>query len=168
MRAAAFAARKHRDQRRKGAEASPYINHPIAVANVLASEGGVSDVATLAAALLHDTVEDTETSPKEIEREFGPLVAKIVAEVTDDKALPKAERKRLQIVHAPSLSIRAKRVKMADKVCNLRDISTSPPEDWNLQRRREYFDWAGKVARGLRGASPRLDRVLARELKRRP
>src|SRR3954462_1956275 len=94
LKALAFAAHKHRDQRRKDAEASPYINHPIALADVLVNEGGVTDVEVLVAALLHDTVEDTATTPEELERAFGPRVARIVAEVTDDTALPKAERKR--------------------------------------------------------------------------
>jgi GTP diphosphokinase / guanosine-3',5'-bis(diphosphate) 3'-diphosphatase len=140
--AAAFAARKHRDQRRKGADASPYINHPIEVANILANEAAVTDPITLAAALLHDTVEDTSTTIEELRAQFGAEVALVVSELTDDKALAKAERKRLQIQHAAGVSNRAKLVKLADKICNLRDIAASPPTDWSLQRRREYFAWA--------------------------
>ena len=121
LKALEFAAHKHRDQRRKDPAASPYINHPIALANVLVNEGGVTDVEVLAAALLHDTVEDTATTPEELEEQFGARIARIVAEVTDDKALPKAERKRLQVVHAAELSREAKLVKLADKICNLRD-----------------------------------------------
>src|SRR5919109_4461135 len=123
LKALAFAAHKHRDQRRKDAEASPYINHPIALADVLVNEGGVSDVEVLCAALLHDTVEDTATTPQELAEDFGPRIARIVAEVTDDKALSKAERKRLQIEHAAGLSPEAKLVKLADKICNLRDVA---------------------------------------------
>src|SRR5882724_1387256 len=125
--ALAFAAHKHRDQRRKDPQASPYINHPIALANVLINEGGVLDALTLCAAVLHDTVEDTETTPDELEDEFGRGVRDVVLEVTDDKRLPREERKRLQIVHSPRLSHPAKLVKLADKICNLRDVASSPP-----------------------------------------
>ena len=143
--AIAFAADKHRNQRRKDAEASPYINHPIALANLLVNEAGVEDQRVLLAAILHDTVEDTMTTEQELVRHFGKEVADIVIEVTDDKALPKAERKRLQVVHAPHISRRARRVKLADKICNLRDITTSPPADWSVDRKREYFDLAKAV-----------------------
>ncbi|MBP1685043.1 MAG: rsh 1 [Deltaproteobacteria bacterium] len=156
--AATFAARKHRDQRRKDAEASPYINHPIEVAEILARIGGVDDVTVLQAALLHDTVEDTQTSPDELEREFGSTVRKLVEEVTDDKTLPKLERKRLQIEHAPHLSPRAKLIKLADKICNVRDVTHSPPKGWDEQRRIEYFDWAAKVVAGCRGTNRALER----------
>jgi len=157
LKALAFAAHKHRDQRRKDPEASPYINHPIALADVLVNEGGVSDVEVLCAALLHDTVEDTDTTPQELEAVFGPRIARIVAEVTDDQALAKAERKRLQVEHAAALSPEAKLVKLADKICNLRDVAERPPASWDLARRREYFDWAKRVVDGLRGAHPRLE-----------
>src|SRR5262245_14007750 len=120
LRAASFAALKHRDQRRKDAEASPYINHPLALANVLANEGGVDDTATLCAALLHDTIEDTQTSADELVRAFGAAVAGVVQEVSDDKSLGRDERKRAQVEHAAHLSDAAKRVKLADKICNLR------------------------------------------------
>ncbi|MGH8704392.1 MAG: HD domain-containing protein, partial [Burkholderiales bacterium] len=118
LRALSFAAHKHRDQRRKDAAASPYINHPIALAEVLAIEGEVSDIEVLAAALLHDTIEDTATSGEELRQQFGARIAGIVAEVTDDKTLPKAERKRAQVDHAAHLSAAAKLVKLADKTCN--------------------------------------------------
>ena len=157
LRAAAFAARKHRDQRRKDAEASPYINHPLELARVLAEVGGVTDAATLCAALLHDTVEDTDTTFDELQREFGAEIAALVAEVTDDKSLPKTERKRLQIDHATNLSPAAKRVKLADKICNLTDVATSPPVGWSLERRREYFVWAKAVIDRLRGIDARLE-----------
>jgi (p)ppGpp synthase/HD superfamily hydrolase len=158
LKASTFAARKHRDQRRKDAEASPYINHPIEVAEILARIGGVDDVTVLQAALLHDTVEDTQTSPDELEREFGSTVRKLVEEVTDDKTLPKLERKRLQIKHAPHLSPRAKLIKLADKICNVRDVTHSPPKDWDVRRRGEYFDWAAEVVAGCRGTNRALER----------
>ena len=124
VRAAAFAADKHRKQRRKDAEASPYINHPIAVANVLVSEGGIDDPVVLCAAVLHDTIEGTETKVDELRALFGSTVASVVLEVTDDKSLDKPLRKQRQIEHAPHLSRQAQLVKLADKICNLRDIQT--------------------------------------------
>jgi guanosine-3',5'-bis(diphosphate) 3'-pyrophosphohydrolase len=166
--ASAFAAHKHRDQRRKGAEASPYINHPIAVANVLANEVGIVDPITLAAALLHDTIEDTDTTAQELESAFGAEVATVVVEVTDDKSLPKQERKRLQVEHAVHLSEGAKLVKLADKTCNLRAISRSPPVDWSLERRRDYFVWAKRVVEPMHGTSALLDGLVEAELARAP
>ena len=157
LKALAFAAHKHRDQRRKDPDASPYINHPIALADVLVNEGGVTDIEVLCAALLHDTLEDTDTSILELERAFGTRIARVVEEVTDDKTLTRTERKRLQIEHAPRLSRQAKLVKLADKICNLRDVAHRPPEGWDLARRREYFDWAKRVVDGLRATHPRLE-----------
>src|SRR5947208_9791605 len=157
LRALAFAAEKHRDQRRKNAEASPYINHPIALANMLANEGHVDDSVVICAALLHDTIEDTETTPEELRGTFGDEIADIVREVTDDKLLSKQHRKRLQIEHAGSLSDKAKLVKLADKICNLRDMAQQPPAEWDLSRRQEYFDWAKAVVDGLRGSSVYLE-----------
>ncbi len=168
FKALAFAAYKHRDQRRKDADASPYINHPIALADVLVNEGGITDVEVLCAALLHDTVEDTATTHEELLDEFGSRIARIVAEVTDDKRLPKAERKRLQVEHAPHISHEAKLVKLADKLVNLRDVAERPPAGWDLQRRREYFEWARQVIDGLRGAHPRLERAFDAAYARRP
>ncbi len=131
LKALAFAAHKHRDQRRKDAESSPYINHPIALADVLINEGGVTDVEVLCAALLHDTVEDT-------------------------------------VEHAASLSREAKLVKLADKICNLRDVSDHPPAHWDQQRRREYFDWARRVVDGVRGAHAGLEKAFDAAYARRP
>ena len=157
IRAFAFAAEKHRHQRRKDAESSPYINHPIALADVLANEGGIDDPVTLCAAILHDTIEDTQTTQAELAMHFGAEVAAIVAEVTDDKALPKPERKRLQVVRAANASAHAKLVKLVDKICNLRDLASSPPFDWPEQRRQAYFDWAAEVVAGVRGTHPGLE-----------
>ena len=163
-----FAAYKHRNQRRKDIDASPYINHPIALARVLAVDAGVDDENTLVAAILHDTVEDTETSFEELKERFGLLIAETVAEVTDDKSLPKLKRKALQIEHAPHLSSHAKLVKLADKICNLRDVASSPPKDWTVQRRREYFDWAKEVVDGLRGEHSRLEAIFDEAYATRP
>jgi GTP diphosphokinase / guanosine-3',5'-bis(diphosphate) 3'-diphosphatase len=152
LKAAQFAAEKHRHQRRKDAHASPYINHPIGLAKLLANEGGIDDAEVLCAALLHDTIEDTETTADELRAEFGDAITDIVLEVTDDKALSKEDRKRLQIEHAPHSSHKAKLVKLADKICNLRDIVSSPPAKWSIERKQEYFDWAAKVVAGARDA----------------
>jgi guanosine-3',5'-bis(diphosphate) 3'-pyrophosphohydrolase len=160
LQALAFAAHKHRDQRRKDAEASPYINHPIALADVLVNEGGVTDVNVLCAALLHDTVEDTATTHAELVNAFGTGIAGIVAEVTDDTSLPKLERKRLQVEQAASISREARLVKLADKICNLRDIGSRPPASWSLERRREYLEWAKSVVDRLRGTHPRLEEAF--------
>ncbi len=168
IKAMAFAADKHRNQRRKDVDASPYINHPIDLANVLANEAFIQDERVLAAAILHDTIEDTETAEQELIRLFGQDVTDIVLEVTDDKTFPKAERKRLQVEHAPSLSRRAKLVKLADKICNLRDVAGSPPTDWPLERKREYFDWAKAVVDGVRGAHPELERIFDEAYRGRP
>lgn len=166
--AIAFAADKHRNQRRKDAAASPYINHPIALANVLANEAGIDDERVLIAAILHDTVEDTETTAQELVRHFGQEIAEIVLEVTDDKSLLKAERKQQQIDHAPTISRRAKLVKLADKICNLRDIASSPQAGWSLRRKQEYFDWAKAVIDGLRGVHPSLEFLFDTAYKARP
>jgi len=168
LRVLAFAAHKHRKQRRKGSDASPYINHPIAVANLLVNEGGVHDTTLICAALLHDTIEDTKTTADEIETEFGAEIARIVQELTDDKSLPPATRKRLQVEHAPSLSAGAKLVKLADKTCNLRDLAEHPPTEWPLERRQGYYDWAKEVVQGLRGASPALEAAFDAAWSKRP
>jgi len=160
IKAADFAAFKHRRQRRKDAEASPYINHPLALARVLKLEAGVAEMDVLVAAILHDTVEDTETTVQELEREFGQTVAAIVAEVTDDKNLSKPDRKRLQVEHAPHISHQAKLVKLADKICNLRDVLDAPPSHWPMERRRAYFEWAKAVIDGLRGVHPGLEHLF--------
>jgi guanosine-3',5'-bis(diphosphate) 3'-pyrophosphohydrolase len=159
LKAIEFASRKHSTQRRKGVDASPYINHPIAVAYLLADTGGVTDLVTLTAAVLHDTIEDTETTVKELDEHFGQTVRKVVEEVTDDKKLDKAVRKQLQIEHAPHLSPRAKAIKMADKIANLRDVVQSPPQDWDLERRIEYLDWTEKVVTGCRGTNAALEKL---------
>jgi guanosine-3',5'-bis(diphosphate) 3'-pyrophosphohydrolase len=162
-----FAAQKHGDQRRKDPEASPYINHPIALAHILWG-AGVQDPVVITAALLHDTVEDTETTEEELVEHFGRNVASVVMEVTDDKNLRKSERKALQIEHAPHLSREAKLVKLADKISNVRDVGSKPPTDWTLERRREYFDWAKRVVDGLRGVDPRLERLFDEAYAKRP
>jgi guanosine-3',5'-bis(diphosphate) 3'-pyrophosphohydrolase len=165
--AMSFAAHKHKDQRRKDAGASPYINHPLTLARIL-REAGVKDVSVLAAALLHDTIEDTETSYGELRGQFGDKIAEIVAEVTDTKWLRKSSRKKLQVSKAARASRGAKLVKLADKIANLQDIIASPPADWTLERKREYFDWAKQVVDQLRGTDPKLERKFDQLYRQRP
>ncbi|MFM9884667.1 MAG: HD domain-containing protein [Burkholderiales bacterium] len=168
LRALEFAAWKHRDQRRKDTNASPYINHPIALAAVLRIEGNVDDGTVIAAALLHDTIEDTETTWQELRGAFGEEIAEIVLEVTDTKWLDSATRKRLQVQKALASSRRAKLVKLADKICNLRDILAAPPAKWSLERRQKYFDWAKEVVDRIRGVHPDLERRFDEVFARRP
>ena len=157
LKAIKFSAEKHRGQRRKGVDASPYINHPIEVAEAIATIAGVSDPVILVAAILHDTVEDTLTRPEEIEAAFGPEVRLLVEEVTDDKSLHQLERKRLQVEHAPYASRAAQLIKIADKISNVRDLKSNPPADWPVERRLEYLDFSDRVVAGCRGASALLE-----------
>lgn len=168
MRALAFAAHKHRDQRRKDTVASPYINHPIALAELLVATGGIDDAEVICAALLHDTIEDTETTVEELRREFGAAIAAVVLEVSDDKDLPKAVRKQLQVDHADSLSAAARLVKLADKTCNLRDMAVAAPKGWDISRRREYFDWAKRVVDRLGPVNRPLEAAFAAAYAQRP
>jgi guanosine-3',5'-bis(diphosphate) 3'-pyrophosphohydrolase len=160
LRAAAFAAERHRHQRRLDAAGTPYINHPLALADVLANEGGIDDPLVLCAALLHDTIEDTETTAAQIEAAFGAQITAVVLEVSDDKSLSKHERKRLQIEHAAHASAPAQLIKLADKICNLRDLLQTPPKDWSAARKREYFEWSARVIAGVRGVHPGLEAVF--------
>jgi guanosine-3',5'-bis(diphosphate) 3'-pyrophosphohydrolase len=164
LEAVRFAADKHRNQRRKDSERSPYINHPIEVVQLLWEVGGVRDVDVLLAAILHDTIEDTDTRPEEISDRFGEDVLSYVLEVTDDKSLPKSERKRLQIVNTPHKSYGAKLIKLADKSCNVRNLITMPPKDWSLERKQEYLLWGEKVVAGLRGTNAALEEYYDHEL----
>ncbi|HXZ85496.1 MAG TPA: HD domain-containing protein [Myxococcota bacterium] len=160
-----FAADKHRHQRRKDRESSPYVNHPIQVAEVLARIGKVSARDVLVAAILHDTLEDTATTKRELVARFGARVACLVAEVTDDKSLPKAVRKRLQVEHAPALSRAAKLIKLGDKICNVRDVAESPPAGWSRARRIAYLRWSREVVAGCRGTGTALEREFDRVLR---
>ncbi|MDH3493444.1 MAG: HD domain-containing protein [Acidobacteriota bacterium] len=155
-----FAARKHKSQRRKGSLAEPYINHPIEVARLLSTVGGIHDTDILVAAILHDTIEDTETTSVELTELFGARAASIVVEVSDDKKLPKLERKKMQIKHAPHLSAEAKLVKLADKISNIEDIAANPPEGWSIERKLEYIEWGINVIGGLRGINAGLEELF--------
>ncbi|KAG7212998.1 hypothetical protein KM043_002336 [Ampulex compressa] len=160
IRCAHFAAVKHKDQRRKDVMQTPYINHPLGVANILIQEGNILDPVPVLAAILHDTVEDTDTTFEELEAEFGRAVCNVVKEVTDDKDLSRMERKRLQIENAPKRSYAAKLVTLADKLYNLRDLQRSTPVGWSEATVNQYFKWAKAVVNGCRGVSPDLERQL--------
>ena len=157
LQALRFASEKHNNQRRKDSRASPYINHPIRVVEILWSVGEIRDVNLLVASILHDTIEDTNTKPEEIERLFGEEVLSLVQEVTDDKSLPKPVRKQLQVQHAPHKTNKAKHIKLADKISNIEDMITSPPKDWSLTRKQEYLLWTERVVAGLRGVNQNLE-----------
>jgi (p)ppGpp synthase/HD superfamily hydrolase len=156
-RAAEFAARAHVTQRRKGAAQEPYINHLAEVAFYLSEATGGEDAVLVAAGWLHDTLEDTDTEREELEARFGVEVASVVAEVTDDKALPKLERKRYQVEKTPSKSVRARLLKIADKTSNLHSIALSPPSGWDAERRTDYVIWAEAVVAGCRGLNLKLE-----------
>lgn len=167
--ALAFAAHAHRDQRRKDEGETPYINHPITVLRILAVEAGVDDADVLCAAVLHDYLEDccggagepaVEQGANIVGGRFGPRVLEYVQAVTDDKTLPKAERKLAQIRHAAHAPRGARLVKLADKTANLRDMTDTPPVDWSAQRRRDYFDWAARVVAQLRGTHAELEALF--------
>lgn len=166
--ALAFAARKHKHQCRKDAEHSPYINHPIDLFHLLCVEADIDDPEVLCGAILHDILEDTDTCPEQLEALFGSKVTNIVKEVSDDMRLPKRQRWHLQIEKAPKLSPEAKLVKLADKICNLRDLSRSPPPHWDRQRLRAYFDWAKDVVDRIRGTHPKLERLFDQAYAHRP
>jgi GTP diphosphokinase / guanosine-3',5'-bis(diphosphate) 3'-diphosphatase len=157
LQAASFAAKKHRYQKRKGDDAEPYVNHPLEVANLLANVGKIDDYDILIAAVLHDTIEDTETTREELTGLFGAQVCDYVLEVTDDKSLPKAERKQKQVEHAPHLSNGAKQIKLGDKISNITDVTNNPPAGWSKERKIEYVDWGERVVAGLRGVNHELE-----------
>lgn len=157
IRAIDFAAQKHRAQRRKGNSDTPYINHVIDVLHILHVEAEIHDSEILCAAVLHDTIEDTETSYDEITALFGVIIANLVMEVTDDKTLPKDVCKQLQISKAGLSSHKARCIKLADKIANVRDLIDSPPSHWPMERVIAYIDWSMRVVEGLRGTHEGLE-----------
>jgi guanosine-3',5'-bis(diphosphate) 3'-pyrophosphohydrolase len=165
LEAIVFAEQKHRKQKRKDAEQSPYIRHPLAVMQMLWSVGKVREVEILIAAVLHDTIEDTDTTAEEVRQQFGEAITNIVLEVTDDKRLPRDERKQLQISTAPHKSRAAALVKIADKCCNLYDMLYFPPAGWSTERRQSYIRWAEQVVAGLLPENPALEAHFAQLLR---
>ena len=158
LRAADAAARWHVHQRRKGSAQEPYINHLLEVASLVTQATGGTDPDAVIAALLHDAIEDQGVPAETIAGEFGERVADLVMEVTDDKKLPTAERKRLQVENAPKKSRQAKLIKLADKTSNLRALVSSPAPDWSVRRKIEYIEWARRVVRGLGPANAVLEK----------
>ena len=166
LKAARFAAYKHRNQRRKDEERTPYINHPISVAKIISEIGKIEDPEVLAAALLHDTLEDTDTTEDELIDKFGERVCSLVQEVTDDKTLPKLERKQRQIDHAKEISGDAAIIKLGDKIANITDIINTPPTDWDSNRRLEYFEWAEKVINNCPRVNTSLEKYFKDSIKK--
>jgi GTP diphosphokinase / guanosine-3',5'-bis(diphosphate) 3'-diphosphatase len=157
LEAVIFATRKHQGQVRKDLRQSPYVTHPVSVARIIWQIADVEETNTLLAAVLHDTIEDTDTTADEVRELFGDEVLSIILEVTDNKGLAKLERKRMQIVHAPDLSQPAKIIKLADKLINCQDILHHPPLDWSLERRQNYIQWAADVIARIRGTNAALE-----------
>lgn len=164
LKAADFAAYKHRHQRRKCVDSLPYVNHPLAVARILSDIGGIRDLEVLAAAILHDTIEDTDTTPDELNREFGARICAMVLEVSDDTSQPRATRKQHQVEHAGQLSEGAALIKLADKIANVRDMAESPPANWGLERRLGYLSWAEKVVLNCPPVNPALQQEFMHAL----
>ncbi|GAA5955097.1 hypothetical protein JCM8115_001850 [Rhodotorula mucilaginosa] len=166
LEAAHFAAVAHSQQRRKSAARPAYIQHPIHVALLLASpESSLypnPPVEILQAAVLHDTIEDTDVTAQDLEQKFGKEVTTIVLECSDDKNLDKAQRKQAQIDSAPHKSDAAKHVKLADKLSNLRDLMSADgrPSGWPVERIQEYFVWAKMVTDACRSVNPGLAEEL--------
>lgn len=161
LKAVDFAAYKHRNQRRKNDKKSPYIEHPIHVAYTL-SQCDILDVNVLCGSLLHDTVEDTDTTLNDIETIFGKKIVTIVNDVTDDKSLSKIERKRLQIEHTQGSGIlyESKLVKLGDKFSNLSSLSSSPPVTWSSDEIQGYALWCYRVCLNLRNINSMMDKLL--------
>jgi guanosine-3',5'-bis(diphosphate) 3'-pyrophosphohydrolase len=164
--AALYAAQKHASQKRKGRSAEPYINHLIEVAQLVSAALPEPDANLVMAALLHDTIEDTGVTAAELLEHFGQDVADLVVEMTDDKSLPKAERKRLQIEHAPNMTVRAQIIKLADKISNFRSIISSPPPDWDYERKKQYFEWGKSVVDALSQPNPILKAEFEKTYRR--
>jgi len=159
IKALRFAAEKHTLQRRKGNDKIPYINHPIKVVYILNVTANETDPELLAAAILHDVLEDTCTTEQEMRAEFGDKITNIVLEVTDDMTMSYDDRKRHQIKRAPTLSDDAKKIKIADKIANIRDI-LDLPLSWSNRRKRQYFEWSDKVIAGCLGVNPILENIF--------
>lgn len=154
-----YAAEKHQNQRRKNSEKTPYINHPLRVAQYIA-EGGENEIEIWIAAILHDTVEDTDATLEEIEKLFSSRISKLVAEVTDNKSLPKVEREKLQVSHAAEISKEAKLIKMADKLHNLTSFLYVPPAGWSAKEIQGYFVWSKAVMDNCKNVNEYLENKL--------
>lgn len=163
-----FAAQCHSGQYRKDGK-TPYINHPLEVMNLVVTHVENPGTEMLIAAVLHDVVEDTNVTGSEIKHMFGAHVARLVAELTDDKTLTKEERKRVQLSEVHDLSDEGKLLRLCDKICNVYDILYAPPGDWDMKRRMDYLIWAKAVVDKIRGTHKvlevRFDELFAAGLK---
>lgn len=157
LNAIAFAAHKHSNQRRKDARQSPFINHPIAVAQTLAHIGKVEDIIILQAAILHDVLENTDAAPADLFERFGHDVCALVKEVTDDQTLPKLERQNRHLKRAKTASPAARQILIADKICDLMAITLTDPPDWPAERKTKYILWADRVVDACRGCNRALE-----------
>lgn len=155
-----YASIKHKGQIRKGRDRAAYINHPIAVANTIINVGKIEDENTIIAALLHDVIEDTDTTEQDISEAFNSEIAQIVLEVSDDKHLSIEERKALQIKNAPHLSDEAKIIRVADKICNIRDVIDFPPITWNKKRKIIYLNWTRNIVDQIRNTNISLETLF--------
>lgn len=162
--AAWFAAERHRGQRRKDVAGTPYIYHPLGVAEILVRVGGVEDSVVLQAALLHDVLEDTETSAGELAARFGDEVCGLVVELTDDMSQPVGERRRVQLERVRGLSMGARLIRVADKIYNVGDMTGENPAGWSRVQKEEYLEWAAEVVGGCAGVNGGLEREFARVL----
>ncbi len=160
IKAALYAAEKHKYQRRKGFNQVPYINHPLKVVDTLI-DCGEHDHDLLIAAVLHDVIEDTDATEDEIAELFNTEISKLVMEVSDNKDLPYTIRKEQQVESAPNLSHKAKLIKVADKICNIKDI-LNYPLDWSPERKLAYLSWSKEVVEGCRGINGQLESVFDR------
>ena len=155
-----FAADKHKNQRRKDLENTPYINHPIEVANFLIKHG-ITDSNIIICALLHDTIEDTNTSFEEIKELFGEEIALTVRDCTDNKKLDKITRKKEQIEHAKYIRNNAKLVKLADKYSNISMLAINPPSKWSPEEIIGYTHWGYAVCKNLFGINEKIDKTVS-------
>ncbi|EFO18322.1 hypothetical protein LOAG_10172 [Loa loa] len=155
-----LAARRHRQQRRKDAAQTPYVNHPIGVAYILTSEGQITDTTTIIAAILHDIVEHTKTTDEEIRKMFGDEIADIVKECTMVRSMKREARMKSELEKASKLSHKAKLVQLADKLNNIRDIERGTPLGWTKQHVTEYIIFAKDLLSKIRGIHGPLESAL--------
>jgi guanosine-3',5'-bis(diphosphate) 3'-pyrophosphohydrolase len=163
--AADFAARRHSGKARKGRGNEPYVNHLAEVANLLAAATEGKDAELVAAGWLHDTIEDTGATAQELDQTFGPRVAGLVAEVTDDMSLPKEQRRKKQVADATKKSSGARLIKIADKISNIRARIRPHPGPNEREDLIDYLTWAEAVVAGCRGVNAMLDRTFDETVK---
>jgi len=159
--AAIFATEKHKSQVRSNEKKTPYIIHPIEVADLVMKIGHVYDKDVLITALLHDVMDDTQTTYEQITSLYGTKVSSYLEEMTSKQGLSLKEQKKQQIMQAfrqnPSVAI----IKLSDKLSNLKTLATSPPPSWSRDRIDQYFQWAQTVIENL----PESNQLLKKAVK---